>query len=65
MKLYFLTLVSFLTVSLGAPRARPRQDEGSGHFIYPAWPITDFDAGCSPGGCISRPPFALSPFDSY
>lgn len=54
----FLTFTSFLCACVGAPRERPRQDDGSvGQFIFPVWPITNFNGRCSPGGCLSKSTF--------
>ncbi|ROW02185.1 hypothetical protein VSDG_02527 [Cytospora chrysosperma] len=55
----FLTFISLVCACLGAEG--PRQDDGGiGQFIFPVWPITNFNGGCSPGGCIRLSDAALS-----
>lgn len=58
----FLTSIVLICASLAAPRGSPRQHDGSiGQFVFPVWYITNFDSGCSLGGCISKEVFRSLP----
>lgn len=55
MKLTLLIMCCYFSTSLGLPFKHARQASDPGNldnFIYPEWAITNFDGGCSPGGCI-------------
>lgn len=52
--LLLLASLTFRTGLATLPHRRQQPDDPSGldHFVFPQWEIKDFDAGCSPGGCI-------------
>lgn len=57
MKVSLLPTCFFFCAALAKPLwQRQRQDNGPGdlsNFDFPEWTITNFDGGCSPGGCMT------------
>jgi hypothetical protein len=49
MHLTFFPLTALLTTALALPSNIPRQSTPS---FGPTWSVTNFNGGCSPGGCI-------------
>lgn len=51
---FLLATCLVLCAGLATPLRRHQLEDPSGldNFAFPAWTITNFDGGCSPGGCI-------------